>query len=141
MNEAPIVHTPIAPMKLVRHSVCLLALLLAACSSTSSSLSSASVQTLENADASAFFGGNALAPSTPAFNLAARTAISGNDTELAYLMSLSQFAEGEGAKAYGAYLNEMRNLIGRVRFHEVLSRQPNARRDTVKTMMAEAAAR
>ena len=94
-----------------------------------------SFDSFETKDTSVYFVGEH-APSAPAFNLAVRTALGGNDRELAYLLTLTQYTDATTAPAYGQYLHELRKFVGGFRFDQTLRRIPQVQQEQVKALLA-----
>ncbi len=112
-----------------------LGLFLAACSSMENVRS---FDSFETKDTSVYFVGEH-APSAPAFNLAVRTALGGNDRELAYLLTLAQYTDAATAPAYGQYLHDLRKFVGAFRFDQTLRRIAQVQQEKVKVVMESAA--
>jgi hypothetical protein len=61
------------------------------------------------------------APSRPVLQAAIDAAIAGDDAKLAYVISLVQHTDGEGAERYGELLNDLQRAVTPQRFQRVLS--------------------
>jgi hypothetical protein len=75
------------------------------------------------------------APSQRALQAAVDAAFAGDDTQLAYVISLVQLTDGEGAENFGALLVQLRDAVTTSRFHRVLaSVSPQVRESAVACM-------
>ena len=116
-------------------SLLLISLALAACTSVNDTRT---FDSFDIKDASTYFVSEQ-APSAPAFNLAVRTALAGNDRELAYLLSLIQYTDAATAPAYGQYLTDLKKFIGGYRFNSVLSRIAKDQQASIQNALTAAA--
>ena len=69
------------------------------------------------------------APSPSRFRAALDAAISGSDSELAFVISQARHTDGEDSMAFGALLVSLRRRVGSDRFDAALRSLPRAYRD------------
>jgi hypothetical protein len=72
-------------------------------------------------------------PSVEVFNTAVKMALAGDDNQLAYILSLARFTDGEGSISYGSYLTDLEAFIGSKRFNHSLKALPQQQQLKVKS--------
>ena len=78
---------------------------------------------------------NEAAPSQAVLQKAVSSAIAGDDSKLAYVISLVRYTDGEGAENFGSLLNELRAGVRARRFQRALrSLPPDVRESAVACM-------
>ena len=112
-----------------RLSLFLIALMLVGCI-TPSALSTS----LHMTESTVYFA-DSQGPSPLLFNSAMDDALSGDDRQLKYILSLSRFTDGEGALNYGGTLLELQKIIGVHRFNSAFDALSSNDRIAVELVM------
>ena len=89
-------------------------------------------------EARMYFLGQPGAPSQTALQKSVNAVIAGDDAELAYVVSLVRFTDGEGALNFGDLLLQLQRAVGSDRFARVLATVPSETRDLAQGCMKAA---
>jgi hypothetical protein len=118
-----------------------LALLLSALSLTGCATKPIEPATFEMTDSTVYFS-DSQGPSPKEFNASISKALAGDDRELASILSLARFTDGEGALNYGETLLKLQSTAGPHRFTRALeSLNPDDRRRAQSIMESASALR
>jgi len=116
-------------------AILLVAIFISGCASSREIASGSQQLKVRNAE-TVFVDGQG--PTTEIVNAAIDAAIADDDAELASVLSLARFTDGEGSLNFGEILNSLRSVVGRDRFDRVLKSLPKDQQARVISDMESA---